>query len=110
MDPNLENMQSDDYSTINLTLEDGTELHCLVVTIFEVEEQNYICLQPLQENGEEVEEPGLLMYRFALAEDGSPLLDEIEDDKEFQLVSKIAMEVLDADEDSDEEIEIEIEE
>ena len=41
---------------VTLSLDDGSEVECAILTIFELEEQNYIALLPLDEDGNENEE------------------------------------------------------
>ncbi len=36
---------------VTLSLDDGSEVECAILTIFELEEQNYIALLPLDEDG-----------------------------------------------------------
>ncbi|MBW4829314.1 MAG: DUF1292 domain-containing protein [Clostridiaceae bacterium] len=65
---------------IYLTLEDGSEMECNVLGIFEVEDKAYIALVPMGE--EEV-----LLYEYIEVEDGIEL-GQIESDEEFELVSE----------------------
>lgn len=102
MDSLSDLLQNEEYSTMTLTMEDDTVLKCLVATIFEINGQNYICLQPLEENGEEVTEPGLLLYRFALDENQNPLVNDIEDEEELALAQQAAMSILEGDMDQEE--------
>lgn len=39
---------------VTLSLDDGSEVECAILTIFELEEQNYIALLPLDEDGNEM--------------------------------------------------------
>ena len=39
------------HSTITLTMEDDTEVECAILTIFPVENKEYIALLPLDETG-----------------------------------------------------------
>jgi uncharacterized protein YrzB (UPF0473 family) len=82
--------------TVTLTLEDGSEMDCLVLSIFPVEEQQYIALLPMEEiEGEEGE---VYLYRFTETEDGDPELSSIEDDEEYEKVADAFDEFLDAEE------------
>ena len=51
VNPDAEN---DEEMTVTLTLDDGTELECVVLTIFEAGEKEYIALLPL--DGREAED------------------------------------------------------
>ena len=42
----------DEEMTVEMTLEDGTVVNCAVITILSVEDQDYIVLLPLDEDGE----------------------------------------------------------
>ena len=65
--------------------EDDSEIECEVLTIFEVEGQDYIAL--LHDNGEEDGE--IFIYRYFEDEDGEPGLDNIETQEEFDMVSEV---------------------
>ena len=50
-------------------------------------DQDYIVLLPLDENGEENEEGEVYIYRYFEDETGAPSLDNIESDEEYAAVS-----------------------
>lgn len=79
--------------TVTLTLDDDTEVECVVLTIFPVGEKDYIALLPTQ--GQEAEEGEVFLYRYAETEDGQPDLQNIEDDDEYELVADAFDELLD---------------
>lgn len=96
-----------EHDSITLSLDDGTELDCIVLDIFTVDNKEYIALQP--EEGEE-EDDNVFLYRYIQDEDGEPQLLNIEDDEEFEAVADAFEELLDEqeydelfDEDSEEE-------
>lgn len=70
---------------IRLSLDDDTELDCVVLSIFPAGDKEYIALLPTE--GEEAEEGEVYLYRYSESEDGQPLLDNIEDDDEYDLVA-----------------------
>ena len=72
--------------TVTLTLENDETLDCLVLTIFNVGEKQYIALLPLGEDGES-ENGDVFLYRYYDSEDGEPELDNIEDDEEYEMVA-----------------------
>ncbi len=47
---------TDGEATVTLTLDDGTVQECAVLTIFPVDDKQYIALLPLDENGENDDE------------------------------------------------------
>ena len=79
-DPNLdqENMEEQEEMTVTLTLDDGTEIECVVLTIFTAGERDYIALLPME--GAEAEEGEVYLYRYSESEDGQPNLENIEDE------------------------------
>lgn len=95
-DPNLENEMEQEEMTVTLTLDDGSELECVVLTIFEAGERDYIALLPIE--GEEAEEGEVYLYRYSEDEDGNPNLENIEDDDEYDIVADAFDELLDAQE------------
>ena len=81
------------HDSITLSLDDGTELKCIVLEIFTVDEKDYIALQPIE--GEE--EDNVFLYRF-IQEDDEPELISIDDDDEFEAVADAFEELLDSQE------------
>ena len=49
---------------VTLSLDDGSDVECAILTIFDVGEQNYIALLPLDENGEGNEDGEVYIYRY----------------------------------------------
>lgn len=68
--------------TITLTMEDDTEVECAILTIYPVEEKEYIALLPLDENGQN-QSGEVYLYAFSRTPDGDPMLANIEDDEEY---------------------------
>ena len=79
--------------TVTLTLDDGSEVECVVLTIFEAGDRDYIALLPTE--GAEAEEGEVYLYRYEEDEDGNPSLDNIEDDDEYEVVADAFGELLD---------------
>ena len=69
----------DDYR-VTLDLDDGTSVECAILTILEVDEQDYIVLVPLDENDEPIEEGEVFIYRYFEDEEGNASLDNIDSD------------------------------
>lgn len=78
----------DDDVVVTLNLDDGSEVTCEILTIFDIGDQDYIVLLPLTENGEENPEGQVYIYRYFEDENGAPSLDNIESDEEYEAVSK----------------------
>lgn len=79
-------MNENEVLTVTLTLENNEELECEVITIFEVQEQQYIALYPLF--NEVFDEDGqVYLYRFIDRGDAEPDLENIESNEEFEVVS-----------------------
>ena len=79
--------------TVTLTLDDGKELECVVLTIFPAGDKEYIALLPIED--EEAEDGEVYLYRYTEDEDGQPNLENIEDDDEYEIVADAVDEVLD---------------
>ena len=88
-----ENEEMETEMTVTLTLDDGSELECVVLTIFEAGEREYIALLPME--GEEAEEGEVYLYRYSEDADGQPNLENIEDDDEYEIVADAFDELLD---------------
>ena len=82
--------------TVTLTLDDDTEVECVVLTIFNAGEHEDIALLPME--GADSEEGEVYLYRYSETEDGTPNLDNIEDDDEYEIVAEAFDELLDAQE------------
>jgi len=81
---------------VTLTLDDDTEVECVVVTIFEVENKEYIALLPTE--GEEAEDGEVFLYAYKEDEEGNPELSSIESDEEYEAVADAFDEWLDSQE------------
>ena len=72
--------------TVTLTLDNDETMECLVLTILEAGERQYIALLPIDEDGEP-EDADVFLYRYIETLDGEPELDNIEDDEEYELAA-----------------------
>lgn len=84
---NNEYSEDDEDLFVTLTLEDDSEIDCQVLTIFEVEDQDYIVLIPTEDD--DSEEGEVYIYRYFEDEEGNPSLDNIETEEEFEMVSEV---------------------
>ena len=91
VNPDAEN---DEEMTVTLTLDDGTELECVVLTIFEAGEKEYIALLPL--DGREAEDGEVYLYRNVEDINGNPDLENIDSDEEYEIVADAFDELLDS--------------
>ena len=80
--------------TVTLTLDNDETVECAILTIFPVNGRDYIALLPLDENGEN-EDGEVYLYRYDNST-GSPVLDNIEDDDEYEAVADMFDQMLDA--------------
>lgn len=87
----------DDADDIRVTLnmDDGSDVECRILTIFEVDAQDYIALLPLDDAGNDNEEGEVFIYRYFEDENGEPSLDNITSDEEYEAVSDRFDELLD---------------
>ncbi|MCI6887974.1 MAG: DUF1292 domain-containing protein [Lachnospiraceae bacterium] len=83
--PNVDDNMPQEEMTVTLTLDDGSLLECVVLTIFDAGEREYIALLPME--GEEAEEGEVYLYRYSEDEEGNPSLANIEDDDEYEIVA-----------------------
>lgn len=91
VNPDAEN---DEEMTVTLTLDDGTELECVVLTIFEAGEKEYIALLPL--DSREAEDGEVYLYRYVEDINGNPDLENIDSDEEYEIVADAFDELLDS--------------
>ena len=85
--------QDDTEVTCSLSLDDGSEIECRVITVLEAGERSYIALLPLE--GPEKDTGSVWFYRYEEVPNGEPELGNIEDDEEFELVQDAFDEFLD---------------
>lgn len=87
----------DEEMTVELELDDGTNVNCAVITIITVNSKDYIVLLPLNEEGEN-EDGEVWFYRYSENPDDpneEPVLDYIDDDDEYEAVADAFDEYLD---------------
>lgn len=89
------NLPDEEDILVTLDMDDGTQVECEILTIFDIGEQDYIALLPLDENGEENEEGTVYIYRYFEDADGNPSLENISDDAEYEAVEERFDELLD---------------
>ena len=79
---------------ITLTLEDDTVVDCEVIGIFEANDREYIAMVPTE--GEDADNGQVYIYRYSETEDEQPVLENIEDEEEFEIASDAFDELLDS--------------
>ena len=78
---------------VTITMDDNTEVHCVILGIFEAEnDHEYIALLPL--DGPEAENDQVYIYRYDEDESEQPILENIADDEEFALASQAFAEMM----------------
>ncbi len=80
--------------TVTLTLDNDEVIECAVLTIYSVDDKEYIALLPLDEEGDN-EEGDVFIYRYVETKDGEPTLENIEDDDEYEAAADAFDEWLD---------------
>ena len=83
----------DDFREVILTLDDDTELKCVVVAQFDVKGQDYIALMPVEDDSYQE----ILLYRAEYGEGEEFEVSLIEDQEEFDIVSDAYYENVDFD-------------
>lgn len=81
------NTNDDEDIMVTLDLDDGSQVECEILTIFTVNDQDYIALLPLDASGEPNDDGEVYIYRYAEDEDGNPSLANITDDEEYEAVA-----------------------
>jgi len=92
------NGYDDEEMTVDLELDDGTVVNCAIITILTVDNQDYIALLPLDENGNN-DDGEVWFYRYSEdMEDpnAEPTLGYIDDDDEYENVADAFDEYLDS--------------
>lgn len=92
------NEELDEEMTVELELDDGSIVNCAIITILEVEGQDYIVLMPLDEDGQN-DDGEVWFYRYSENPDDpneEPELGFIEDDAEYDKVEEAFDEYLDS--------------
>lgn len=79
----------DEEDRIVLTLDDDTELECVILDIFPFQDKEYIALFPVtEEEDADEEDEGILLYAYAESEDGEEIeLSQIESEEEYNAVA-----------------------
>lgn len=94
-DQNSNPIPEDEDILVTLEMDDGSTAECEILTIFEVNKQDYIVLLPLDEEEEPNEEGTVYIYRYLEDEEGNPSLDNITDEEEYEAVEERFDELLD---------------
>ena len=76
------NLNEEEEMTVTLTLDDDSEIECVVLNIFSAGDREYIALLPLDENGQN-QNGEVYLYTFERTESGDPVLANIESDEEY---------------------------
>lgn len=79
---------------VTLDLDDGS-VECRILTIFEVDDQDYIALLPLDEKGNDNENGDVYIYKYFEDEQGLPSIENIESEEEYEAVADRFDEILD---------------
>ena len=85
-----------DEELVTLTMEDGSEVNCEIVALYPYEEEFYIALLPV--NGEDAGKNTVYIYRYAEDENGEPVLENIENEEEYQAAADAFDEFMESDE------------
>lgn len=94
MSANTDYNNNSEYSSVTLSLDDGTEVECAVIRTFPAGDKNYLALLPIADIDEDESE--VYLYRYSINSDNEPVLENIESDEEYEIVSDAFDEELDA--------------
>ena len=84
----------EEMDTLSLVDEDGVEHEFEIADVLEVDDQEYMALVPLLDEGEEDEEDGelvLLRVSQELDDSGEPYLEAIQDEAEYDKLAQLFM-------------------
>jgi hypothetical protein len=87
----------DDFEEVEmmtLELEDGTTLECEIISCFDVDDQSYIALLPV-DCPEDFDDDEVLIYRYFELPNDEFTLESIDDEEEFEIVADAFDELLD---------------
>lgn len=84
-----------DGVTVTLTLDDDSTIECGIVGIFDADNKEYIALLPLDEDGKN-SDGEVFLYRYKVDAAGTPQLENIESDEEYEAASDAFDELLDS--------------
>lgn len=93
----IQNNEYDEEMTVSMTLDNGEEVTCAIITILTVAEKDYIVLLPLDEDGNNTDGE-VWIYGYKEDENdpnAEPELFFIDDDSEYEAVSDAFDEYLD---------------
>ncbi len=88
--------ETDDDVMVTIEL-DGEDLDCEILTIFDIDNQDYIVLMPVDENSEPLDDTLVYIYRY-FENDGDYAIDNIQSDEEYERVNKRFNELLEENE------------
>lgn len=92
--------KNEEEMTVELELEDGSNVTCAIITILTLQDQDYIALLPLDKKGENTDGE-VWFYRYHEDEndpEAEPELTYIEDEAEYEIVADAFDEYLDSEE------------
>ena len=98
---NISEIDTNDYDTVTLYLDDGAELECLVLCVYEAMEKQYIALLPINDE----EDNDVIFYRYSEDENGEPIIDNIDTEDEYEIAEDAFDELLDEEEFDESDIE-----
>lgn len=89
---------TEEEMTVTITVDDGTEVECAILSIFEFQNKDYIALLPLKEDGSGNDEGEFWLYGYKENPNNpneEPEIIYIEDDDEYDEVADYFDELLD---------------
>ena len=84
----------DEHEKITITIDDGSQLECIVIGVFDADTRAYIALLP------EDDDDNVLLYRY---DEDTGELSDIESDEEYELVCEVFNELFEDEDDLDED-------
>lgn len=87
--------EEQEYDVITLTFEDNSTEDCLVLAVFGIDKQDYTALMPVKYAESDSEDGEVYLYRYSEDTNGEPILGDIKDEEEYEMVADAFDEILD---------------
>ena len=95
MNEEIKQAMEDEDVMVTLELDDGTQLPCEILSIFDIDDQSYIVIEPQEQALDpETDEYDIFVYRY-FEEGDNYRLENIDNDEEYERVADRLDEMMD---------------
>lgn len=88
--------ENDDDVMVTIEV-DGGDIDCEILTIFTLNTQDYIVLMPVDEHDNPIDDTMVYIYRYYEDKNGTPSIDNIQTDEEYNRVNHYFRQLADRD-------------